>query len=410
MGDKCGMRNAECGMEAISSAPLSLRRPASRVPRHSALRTRSGFTLTELLIVMMILGIMTGLALSGLAGALDLAKEQRTRAIISKLDQLIMERYEGYRTRSVPLPQYLRTGATPQSGARTRLNALRELMRMELPDCMTDILDFRTNPPSLRAPATGIAPAALQKTYYRMMVRAVGGNPANLSNLQATSSFEGSECLYMIISTMHDGDKNALDYFLGGEIGDTDGDGLNEILDGWGNPIEFIRWAPGYAEQKGQDGQWGIAGTDDDGNGVTDDVLEAGWPGSDDYVPPTMQTRNYLKAPDPFDPAKADPRWATPVYPNYATIAPQPYYLHPLIFSAGRDRIYAIDVGGNKPLSYYTGLGPSNNYPAVPPNDPYWVGGQPSAGAISVLGRPNTVSTGGSVVYDDITNHYQATP
>jgi len=375
----------------------------------SKIQNRAAFTLTELLIVMMILGIMTGLALSGMAGAIDLAREQRTRAIISKLDQLIMERYESYRTRSVPLPQYLRnqTAATPYAGARMRLNALRELMRMELPDCMTDIIDFRTNPPSLRATASGIAPAALQRTYYRMMVRAVGGNPANLVNLQTTSSFEGSECLYMIISTIHDGDKNSLDYFLPGEIGDTDGDGLNEILDGWGNPIEFIRWAPGYAEQPGPDGKWGKAGVDEDGNGVTDDVLEAGWPGSDDYVPPTMQTRNYLKAPDPFDPAKADPRWNRIAAQQ---VAPQPYYLHPLIFSAGRDKIYAIDVGGNKPLSYYTGLGPSNNYPAVPANDPYWVGGQPTPGAISILGRPNTANTGGSVMYDDITNHYQATP
>ena len=26
---------------------------------------------------------------------------------------------------------------------------------------------------------------------------------------------------------------------------DTDGDGMKEILDAWGNPIEFLRWAPG---------------------------------------------------------------------------------------------------------------------------------------------------------------------
>src|SRR4051794_34995278 len=188
-----GLRHARRILHPIQNPKSKIQNPPRR-----------GFTLTELLIVMMILGIMMGLALSGMAGAIDLAREQRTRAIISKLDQLIMERYESYRTRSVPLPQYLRnqTAATPYAGARMRLNALRELMRMELPDCMTDIIDFRTNPPSLRATASGIAPAALQRTYYRMMVRAVGGNPANLVNLQTTSSFEGSECLYMIISTI----------------------------------------------------------------------------------------------------------------------------------------------------------------------------------------------------------------
>src|SRR5262245_32488022 len=66
-------------------------------------RLRRGFTLTELLIVILIIGIMTGLALSAMSGATELACEQRTRSIIAKLDQLIMERYEGFRTRAVPV-------------------------------------------------------------------------------------------------------------------------------------------------------------------------------------------------------------------------------------------------------------------------------------------------------------------
>src|SRR5438046_8829770 len=101
----------------------------SDVPHSSDLRRltskpRRGFTLTELLIVMMILGIMTGLALSGLAGAINLAKEQRTRAIITKIDQLVMEHYEDYRTRSVPLNQF----AAPSVTAHSQLDALRVLM------------------------------------------------------------------------------------------------------------------------------------------------------------------------------------------------------------------------------------------------------------------------------------------
>lgn len=51
------------------------------------------FTLTEL-IVIAIIGIITGLGLSAFAGAVELAREQRTRSIIAKIDQLIMERYE----------------------------------------------------------------------------------------------------------------------------------------------------------------------------------------------------------------------------------------------------------------------------------------------------------------------------
>ena len=49
-------------------------------------RRRGAFTLMELLIVMMIMTLLAGLALSALAGATEAAREQRTRAIITKID------------------------------------------------------------------------------------------------------------------------------------------------------------------------------------------------------------------------------------------------------------------------------------------------------------------------------------
>jgi hypothetical protein len=39
---------------------------------------------------------------------------------------------------------------------------------------------------------------------------------------------------------------------------------------------------PARVYSRGVDNGWGVQGVDDDGNGVTDDVSEAGWPGSDD--------------------------------------------------------------------------------------------------------------------------------
>ena len=40
------------------------------------------------------------------------------------------------------------------------------------------------------------------------------------------------------------GDGEARTLFKESDIGDTDGDGAPEFLDGWGHPISFIRWAP----------------------------------------------------------------------------------------------------------------------------------------------------------------------
>src|SRR2546423_15482592 len=95
-------------------------------PETWSLRRRGGFTLQELLIVMMILTIMGGLTLSALSGATNMAREQRTRAIIAKLDLLINDRFESYRTRAVPIT--IPSGTPARLAARMRLDALSELM------------------------------------------------------------------------------------------------------------------------------------------------------------------------------------------------------------------------------------------------------------------------------------------
>jgi prepilin-type N-terminal cleavage/methylation domain-containing protein len=351
------------------------------LPRLSSSRDRRGFTLTELLIVILIIGIMTGLALSAMSGATELAREQRTRAIISKLDQLIMERYESYRTRAVPLSAIVRQQNmnNPLNAARMRLYALRELMRMELPDRRSDVVNYTVSPPSLEISATAIPIASLQKSYFRMAFRATGGNLANW-----TVQNQGSECLYLIVSTMHDGDKNALDYFLPGEIGDTDGDGMKEILDGWGMPIEFLRWAPGYLKD------------DPTAPALTDQT-------SAFVLDPTTNKRNY-SLPDAFDPIKVDPRWALAT-PTTAW----GYALRPLIYSAGRDKKYdmasqLVDSSGND-FRYATTTLPSG----LPvPNDPYFV---PTVNNQMPLGTQFDADGDGYFSYgDNITNHYQATP
>ena len=44
------------------------------------------------------------------------------------------------------------------------------------------------------------------------------------------------------------GDGEARTLFGEQDIGDTDGDGAPEFLDGWGRPIHFLRWPAGFAE------------------------------------------------------------------------------------------------------------------------------------------------------------------
>lgn len=336
-------------------------------------RRSRGFTLMELLIVIMILTLLAGLSLSALAGATEVAREQRTRAIIAKIDQLIMERYEGYRTRAVPVR--VPAGSNPRVAAQFRLNALRELMRLEMPDrisdlCvqqeyMNDLNDSELNsippvtPNSVEYSFLKAAPS-LALSYKRRARAAMYADDPNKPR-PWTLENQSAECLYLILSTIQDGDKNALDYFDASEIGDTDngglGDGQKEILDGWGRPIQFMRWPAGY-------------------------VIE--------NLAVTTQTSNATNAPDPFDPAKADPRWLD------ATYTLKPYALHPLIVSAGRDREFDLNFMQAHVYQVPNAIGIRN--------DPY------NNFSSSMPGQPYDVDNDGDDSADNITNHFVQTP
>ena len=336
---------------------------------------RVAVTLIELLFVMMILAILVAVSLGALAGATVQARIERTRAVITRLDQLITDKYESYKTRAVPIrvppgtrpigEPYQDTAQddddtngmfdagetyTDQNGnnqydmgaAEFRLLALRELMRMEMPNLKADVV---VDPLTIGGFPI-IARPALSRNYYRRANSIPGGIAT------WTEQYEGAECLYLIIAAMRDGEDSALASFSSAEISgkptdlngdgvmelaDFDADGMPEILDSWGQPVEFIRWPVGYSEHPGNDGQWGVAGTDDDNDGTTDNPTEAGWVGSDDVLPPpTLQTRNSKKAPDPFDPLKVDGRYRLPN--SFIT----PFDLKPLIYSAGPDEEYDV--------------------------------------------------------------------
>ncbi len=219
-------------------------------------RTRTmGFTLIELLVVIMLIGIMASFVLVALAGVTTQAKEDRTRAQIMKIHELLMEQWEEYQYRRVPPTQAMRNhmqgGAKLNSVqlAQQRLLALRELMRMEMPTYISDI----ANPSKFIAGSAGNAP--YQPSRWRaynqraLRINADWLQPDSIGDdleRKAVADFQQAECLYLILSQIRDADSSALEFFTEKEIGDVDGDGMKEILDGWGNPIRWMLWAPGY--------------------------------------------------------------------------------------------------------------------------------------------------------------------
>jgi prepilin-type N-terminal cleavage/methylation domain-containing protein len=231
-------------------------------PLYCARKARSGFTLVELLVVIIILAILSGLSLTGLAQAGKKGNAETTKFVIAKLSDAILDYYDSYEDVALQI-------ASPVSPHTTRVATLRARMREELPDSWADVAPS-TNVP---APTTAIG-----RAYQRYK--------AQYPDATNNTTFQGAECLYMTI-TASGLFPDFMQFIKSDRVGDVDNDGAREFLDGWGRPIEFMRWAPGIP-----------------------------------YLLSGVQIPSHSDSPDPFDLWNDDPN---------------AYALVPLIYSSGPD-------------------------------------------------------------------------
>jgi prepilin-type N-terminal cleavage/methylation domain-containing protein len=252
----------------LAVSPYSLQSPVS------SLSSRRGFSLTELLVVISIIGMLAGMTLGALYSARETGRKAKTKATITKLDMIIQAKYAEFFSRRMPIQN---RRIPPDAMAELKFRVLQEIMRMEMPDrardivfprwdmTTTDIADavpgdilaqvkplasyaansrsdqyfidiqgrFSPMKPSF-ANVSGFQRTALGKRYFRKVVG---------TDFLTSTKFDSAECLYMIINA----DPEAREQFQPGEIGDADEDGFFEFHDGWDRPIMFIRWAPGFA-------------------------------------------------------------------------------------------------------------------------------------------------------------------
>jgi prepilin-type N-terminal cleavage/methylation domain-containing protein len=230
---------------------LTVRRPITFHNPQSAFRI--GFTLVELLVTMVILVILGTAILGASRVAMEGARRARTKTTITKIHTLLMERYESYQTRRVDINTATLTPNQLNSGsfmADLRLLGRREQMKLEMPDRWSDVLgtaipnanplNVTPQPPQvLQFPGPSLT-AAYRRRYFAL--RTDDGSQIDRALIQRN---QGAECLYMII-TLGTGDGEARSLFSPQDIGDTDGDGAPEFLDGWSQPIEFLRWPAGF--------------------------------------------------------------------------------------------------------------------------------------------------------------------
>lgn len=341
---QCSVLSVQCSALDGSTGCFLLKTAFRRVRREA-------FTLVELLVTIIIIGILTSLVLGALVVSQESANRARTESIITKLDTALAHRWESYKTRRIQLDSTV-LGAIPANDrdmlAQERTRGLYELMRFELPQRWDDIT--REVAPSSGA-AMPVEPLVLDASpsisaiylrAYNQVKTATGSWPSDDN--------QAAECLYLIMTLSNLEDESFTEQVGNLDQGDIDGDGMKEFHDAWGNPITFLRWAPGFVSLR--------------------------------------QTRNPKTQHDPFDSLHQ---------------FDEHYALSPLIFSPGPDGIPDI-IANNNADTPITGTPPP--YPTQDPefNDPY--DGWTNSSVTYLPGESNdTDNDGDDNSIDNIYNH-----
>jgi len=298
------------------------------------LAVRRAFTLVEMLIVGAIIVILVTMTLIATKMAINSAKETKTRATIQKLDVAVRQIFEKYEDKfRIIKKRIAQDYADPQFDETDRqrivAHLIRDFMRMEMPQNWAEVFDSTdTNAPNMPKATLGPIPnvsdpqkpgsaagvkveeSAVLQYYYVEYEQYVGrgGNPDTGPSRAAL--------LFLMIQNLN---PEALEAFHGSEVATGD-DGFSIFVDAWGNPIQFLRWAPAF---HGSDIQPNVLAQT---NILTDVDWLNGYKNGDPLLQDAMASARAMY-PDPTDERDGAVGW----------------FMFPLIYSAGLDGKYGLN-------------------------------------------------------------------
>lgn len=214
-----------------------------RVVRRSSVATgRSAFTLIELLVVVSIIAVLMTLIVGVVGSFLTQAKDAATKTTINKIQGLLNSRAQafdrlvqrnGFLSGST---EYTQTSTQQIANGDANLQAIiaKKLLQVKFfPQNVSDLKNSYLNATML---------SALYPKLYS------GGVPTQLAT--------NPEIFYDFLTQENvlGGVPVGSDAFSASEIQDTDGDGLPQFIDAWGNPIRFYRWPTRLFRSGGQTG------------------------------------------------------------------------------------------------------------------------------------------------------------
>jgi type II secretory pathway pseudopilin PulG len=279
-------------------------------------------TLIEILIVMTILIILAALAAAGARVALNITRNNATKVLLAQIQTALDEKMQKFimdTQANQPIDNYalLSKGTAPlppssTPGQRAAIIARMDSMRSAFPQSFAEMVPpsntsailnaasptvfFSEIATALTTPGSGSALAPIinqHPSHTSLLIAYLKGSgqitnsgefttKGGYSNVWLTNfsghdpQTESAECLYLILSDRTGSTTSIIDELPDQFIKDTDNDGLLEIVDSWGKPVKFYRWATDtfayFSEITQQYKGVGKPG-DVDGDGVADTIL-----------------------------------------------------------------------------------------------------------------------------------------
>jgi prepilin-type N-terminal cleavage/methylation domain-containing protein len=193
---------------------------------------RHGFTLVELLVVIAIIAILAALSGAGIFVLVSGRQQSNTEANIRVINKLMQDRWgevikSAKNSNDPPSPAVL--ALANNDVERAKVIWIKVRLMEAFPQSYAEV-----NTPVVLA---NLIPANRFKPHFAKYQTAL--------KLKAGGAGESSACLLLALKTLSPDGMLAIQDQLNNSIADTDGDGVMEFVDGWGNPLVFTRFNTG---------------------------------------------------------------------------------------------------------------------------------------------------------------------